>query len=119
MLKRSRNLVAAACMTLLGGLSQAALVARDGGMVYDTLFGIDEKGEAKPQMVGKYGYDAGNMTWTFELRDGLIADVLHGAAPGPLSEEIEVIDASYVNEAYERVIASDVRYRFVIDTATI
>jgi alcohol dehydrogenase (NADP+) len=24
-----------------------------------------------------------------------------------------------VNEAYERVLASDVRYRFVIDTATL
>ena len=30
-----------------------------------------------------------------------------------------VIDAAYVNEAYERVLASDVRYRFVIDTTTI
>jgi len=38
----------------------------------------------------------------------------HGVTP-----EIEVIDASYVNEAYERVLASDVRYRFVIDAATI
>ena len=35
------------------------------------------------------------------------------------ADAIEVIEASYVNEAYERVIASDVRYRFVIDTATI
>ncbi|MCV7424859.1 NAD(P)-dependent alcohol dehydrogenase [Mycobacterium yunnanensis] len=33
--------------------------------------------------------------------------------------EIEVIGADYVNEAYERVLASDVRYRFVIDTATL
>lgn len=33
--------------------------------------------------------------------------------------EVEVIDASYINEAYERVISSDVRYRFVIDTGTI
>ncbi|CAN5554238.1 NAD(P)-dependent alcohol dehydrogenase [soil metagenome] len=38
----------------------------------------------------------------------------HGVTP-----EIEVIEASYVNEAYERVLASDVRYRFVIDTSTI
>ncbi|MCV7194815.1 NAD(P)-dependent alcohol dehydrogenase [Mycolicibacterium brumae] len=38
----------------------------------------------------------------------------HGVTP-----EIEVIDASYVNEAYERVLASDVRYRFVIDASTI
>ena len=38
----------------------------------------------------------------------------HGIAP-----EIEVIAADYVNEAYERVLASDVRYRFVIDTSTL
>ena len=33
--------------------------------------------------------------------------------------DIEIIPASAINEAYERVLASDVRYRFVIDTATI
>ncbi len=33
--------------------------------------------------------------------------------------EIELISASEINDAYERVLASDVRYRFVIDTATI
>ena len=38
----------------------------------------------------------------------------HGIAP-----EVEVIEAAQVNEAYERVLASDVRYRFVIDAATI
>jgi uncharacterized zinc-type alcohol dehydrogenase-like protein len=36
-----------------------------------------------------------------------------------LAADIEVISADYINEAYERVLASDVRYRFVIDTATI
>jgi alcohol dehydrogenase (NADP+) len=38
----------------------------------------------------------------------------HGVAP-----EIEVIEPDYVNEAYERVVASDVRYRFVIDTSSL
>jgi uncharacterized zinc-type alcohol dehydrogenase-like protein len=33
--------------------------------------------------------------------------------------EIEVIQPDYINEAYERVLASDVRYRFVIDTASL
>ena len=33
--------------------------------------------------------------------------------------EIELIDANYVNEAYERTIKSDVRFRFVIDIATL
>ena len=32
--------------------------------------------------------------------------------------EVEVISADYINEAYERTIASDVRYRFVIDCST-
>ena len=38
----------------------------------------------------------------------------HGVAP-----EIELIEPDYINEAYERVVASDVRYRFVIDTASL
>jgi uncharacterized zinc-type alcohol dehydrogenase-like protein len=33
--------------------------------------------------------------------------------------DVEVIDADYINQAYDRVVNSDVRYRFVIDTATI
>ncbi|WP_122978403.1 NAD(P)-dependent alcohol dehydrogenase [Actinoplanes teichomyceticus] len=32
-----------------------------------------------------------------------------------IAPEVEVIDADAVNEAYERVLKSDVRYRFVID----
>ncbi len=38
----------------------------------------------------------------------------HGIHP-----ETELIGADRVNEAYERVLASDVRYRFVIDAATL
>jgi len=37
----------------------------------------------------------------------------HGIAP-----ETELVAADYINQAYERVLASDVRYRFVIDVAT-
>lgn len=40
-------------------------------LVYDTLFGGDENGIPKPQMVGKYGLSDDKLTWTFELRDGL------------------------------------------------
>jgi uncharacterized zinc-type alcohol dehydrogenase-like protein len=38
----------------------------------------------------------------------------HGIAP-----ETELISADRVNEAWDRVLASDVRYRFVIDASTI
>ena len=38
----------------------------------------------------------------------------HGIAP-----ETELIGADRINDAYERVLASQVRYRFVIDAATL
>ncbi|WP_020501576.1 NAD(P)-dependent alcohol dehydrogenase [Sciscionella marina] len=46
-------------------------------------------------------------------------EMLEFCAEHGLGAEIEVISAEKVNEAYERVKNSDVRYRFVIDTATI
>ena len=36
-----------------------------------------------------------------------------------ISSDVEVIDMSYINEAFERIMKSDVRYRFVIDMATL
>ena len=35
-----------------------------------------------------------------------------------IAPEIEVISAKEIDEAWERVLASDVRYRFVIDIST-
>ncbi|MFI5636141.1 NAD(P)-dependent alcohol dehydrogenase [Streptomyces goshikiensis] len=46
-------------------------------------------------------------------------DMLDFCAEHGLGSEIELIRADEVNEAYERVLASDVRYRFVIDASTI
>ncbi|WP_327697336.1 NAD(P)-dependent alcohol dehydrogenase [Streptomyces sp. NBC_00459] len=46
-------------------------------------------------------------------------EMLDFCAEHGLGSEIELISASEINEAYERVLASDVRYRFVIDAATI
>jgi uncharacterized zinc-type alcohol dehydrogenase-like protein len=45
--------------------------------------------------------------------------MLNFCAEHNLGSEIELISADQINEAYERVLASDVRYRFVIDTATL
>ena len=46
-------------------------------------------------------------------------EMLDFCAAHGIGAEVEVIRADQVNEAYERVLASDVRYRFVIDTATL
>ncbi|MCH0563678.1 MULTISPECIES: NAD(P)-dependent alcohol dehydrogenase [unclassified Streptomyces] len=46
-------------------------------------------------------------------------EMLDFCAEHGFGAEIELIGADRINEAYERVVDSDVRYRFVIDTATI
>lgn len=46
-------------------------------------------------------------------------EMLDFCAEHDVRPEIEVIEPGYVNEAYERMLASDVRYRFVIDTASL
>ena len=45
-------------------------------------------------------------------------EMLDFCAEHDIAPEIELIDAAQINEAYERVLKSDVRYRFVIDAAT-
>ena len=49
----------------------------------------------------------------------LTQEMLDFCAEHNLAADVEVIAADKINEAYERVLASDVRYRFVIDTATL
>ncbi len=49
----------------------------------------------------------------------LTQEMLDFCAEKGIGADVEVISADQVNEAYERVLASDVRYRFVIDTTTL
>ncbi len=46
-------------------------------------------------------------------------EMLDFCAEHGIAAEIERISADQINEAWERVLASDVRYRFVIDSATL
>lgn len=46
-------------------------------------------------------------------------EMLDFCAEHDVRPEIEVIAPDYINTAYERVLASDVRYRFVIDTESL
>ena len=45
--------------------------------------------------------------------------MLDFCAANVLGADIEVIAADKINEAYDRVLACDVRYQFVIDIATL
>lgn len=48
-----------------------------------------------------------------------LQEMLDFAGKHNIVSDIEVIKADYVDQAYERTVASDVKYRFVIDTSTI
>ena len=46
-------------------------------------------------------------------------EMLDFCAEHGIAADVEVIDIDYINEAYERMLRSDVRYRFVIDLASL
>ena len=47
-----------------------------------------------------------------------IQEMLDFCAQHNILSDVEVINADYINQAYERTVASDVKYRFVIDAST-
>lgn len=47
-----------------------------------------------------------------------LQEMLIFCAEKSIVSDVEVINASYINEAYIRTVASDVKYRFVIDAST-
>jgi uncharacterized zinc-type alcohol dehydrogenase-like protein len=45
-------------------------------------------------------------------------EMLDFCAKNSIVSDVEVINADYINEAYKRTVASDVKYRFVIDASS-
>jgi peptide/nickel transport system substrate-binding protein len=59
-------------LNILDPIWTTQYMARNHGyMVYDTLFGTDEKNKIQPQMVEKWTVSPDNRLWTFTLRDKL------------------------------------------------
>jgi peptide/nickel transport system substrate-binding protein len=59
-------------LKILDPIWTTAYITRNHGyLLYDTLFGTDEKLQIKPQMVERTAVSADGMKYTFTLRDGL------------------------------------------------
>ena len=59
-------------LAILDPIWTTAYMSRNHGyMIYDTLFGTDEKNQVKPQMVEEWSASPDNRLWTFKLRKGL------------------------------------------------
>ena len=76
---------------------------------------------AEPLSLNVMSLIGGRRTYAGSMIGGIAEtqEMLDFCAEHDVTPEIEVISADYINEAYERVLGSDVRYRFVIDTSTL
>jgi uncharacterized zinc-type alcohol dehydrogenase-like protein len=108
------NLIINTVSTGLDWNQYTPLLAVDGSFV---VVGIPDKPislEAFPLILGRRsvaGSLIGGIRETQEMLDF--------CAKFQISSDVEVISIEKVNEAYERILKSDVRYRFVIDMATL
>jgi alcohol dehydrogenase (NADP+) len=74
-----------------------------------------------PVPIGVFSLIGGNKALAGSMIGGIpeTQQMLDFCAEHGIGAQVEVISADRINEAYDRVLTSDVRYRFVIDTATI
>ena len=69
---RALRVVPNASLSVLDPIvTTAGIVQSHGMMVYDFLFGRDDRLQPKPQMVREWSVSDDNLRWTFVLRDGL------------------------------------------------
>ncbi|MDP9903981.1 MULTISPECIES: NAD(P)-dependent alcohol dehydrogenase [Arthrobacter] len=94
--------------------SYLQLLALDGALV-------NVGAPAEPLPVNAFALIGGRRSFAGSAIGGIreTQEMLEFCAEHGLGAEIEVIPAEKINDAYERVLASDVRYRFVIDASTL
>ncbi len=75
----------------------------------------------KPFQISSFSLSTGNKTITGSGAGGLAEtqQMLNFCAEHNIVSEIEVIDIKDIASAYERILDNDVRYRFVMDMATL
>jgi uncharacterized zinc-type alcohol dehydrogenase-like protein len=90
------------------------LLARDGNM---TLVGVPEK----PLSLSSFGLVFGRRSVSGSLIGGLAEtqEMMDFCGEHNITSDVEVIAIQQVNEAYERLLKSDVKYRFSIDMASL
>jgi alcohol dehydrogenase (NADP+) len=90
------------------------LLAVDGNL---TLVGAPEK----PLPVASFGLIFGRKSLSGSLIGGIAEtqEMLDFCGEHGITSDIELIRMEQINEAYERMLRSDVRYRFVIDMASL
>lgn len=75
----------------------------------------------KPSIVGAFNLIGKRRSVAGSMIGGIreTQEMLDYCAEHNIVSDVEVVKADYVNEAYERMLKNDVRYRFVIDIASL
>ncbi|MBJ7262538.1 MAG: NAD(P)-dependent alcohol dehydrogenase [Burkholderiaceae bacterium] len=92
-----------------------ALLKRDGAM---TLVGVPEHGHPSPDIANLI-FKRRSLTGSLIGGIAETQEMLDFCGKHGITSDIELIAANQIDEAYERMLKSDVRYRFVIDMATL
>ncbi len=75
----------------------------------------------KPSIVGAFNLIGKRRSVAGSMIGGIreTQEMLDYCAEHNIVSDVEVVKADYINEAYERMLKNDVRYRFVIDIASL
>src|SRR4029450_6875544 len=96
--------VAQADLKILDPVWTTAYITRNHAyLVYDTLFGTDDKLQVRPQMVGKHGVSKDGMKYTFTLRDGL---KWHDGQPVVAEDCVESLKRGMKKDRFGRLLAA-------------
>ncbi len=92
-----------------------ATLAWNGTLILLGLLGaIDPPLHNVPLMLGRRSVASSNVGGIAETQE-----MLDFCAANDISCDVEMIDMQDINDAYERMLKGDVRYRFVIDIASL
>jgi peptide/nickel transport system substrate-binding protein len=96
--------VAQADLKILDPVWTTAYITRNHSyLVYDTLFGTDEKFQVKPQMVDKWSASKDGMKYSFTLRDGL---KWHDGPPVVAEDCVESLKRWMKKDRFGRLLAA-------------
>ena len=112
-LRRKFDLILNTVSALIDLSSYLSILKIDGTMV---IIGVPNA----PYALSAGALLDGRKSLTGSMIGGLpeLQEMLNFAGQHNITSDVEVVGADYVNQAYERTVASDVKYRFVIDAST-
>jgi peptide/nickel transport system substrate-binding protein len=103
-------------LKILDPIWTTAYITRNHGyMIYDTLFGTDDRLQIKPQMVERWSSSSKGMKWSFTLRAGLR---FHDGKPVTAEDAVESIKRWWKRDPLGKLLAAHTAKIAAVDRQT-